>query len=474
MTTTPTTRPSATPAIDDDLVQKLAAEFTGELLRDGDAGYDDARRVYNAMFDRRPGLIARCTSTADVVAAVRIAREHGLLVAVRGGGHSIAGFSVCDDGLVIDLSLMTAIHVDPERRIARAQGGARLRDLDAATQAFGLATPLGFVSVTGIAGLTLNGGVGFLSRKHGLSCDNLIGAEVVLATGDVVHVSEAEHADLLWGLRGGGGNFGIVTSFEYRLHEVSEVYMDMQFFTVDRFADVLRHLARATTGLPDEALLYAATTTIPESEMFPAELHGKFCAMLLGGYVGSEADGQAVLARLHEGGPDPDFAMAMSMPYQMAQTMQDEDMPDGRQNYWKSGNLDALTDEAIETIVTHAVTAPSPYTAVGILTMGGAIARVGETETAYTGRQAAFNVSLDNIWEDPSENEAQIAWTRTFHAALTPHFGAGAYLNFNAEVAGDDLAELYGPNYERLRELKDRYDPTNVFRLNQNVRPTAS
>ena len=467
-----TSTPNTT--IDDTIVEKLAAGFEGRLLRDGDEGYDDARRVYNAMFDRRPGLIARCASTADVVAAVSIAREHDLLVAVRGGGHSIAGFSVCDGGLVIDLSPMTAIHVDPERRVARAQGGARLRDLDAATQAFGLATPLGFVSVTGIAGLTLNGGVGFLSRSHGLTCDNLVGAEVVLANGEVVQVSETEHTDLLWGLRGGGGNFGVVTSFTYRLHEVTEVFGDMQFFTVDRFAEVLRHFARVSPGLPDDALLYAATLTIPDSEMFPPELHGRFCALLFGAFLGSEDDGRRVLAPLHEGGPEPDFAMAMGMPYQMAQMMQDEDMPDGRQNYWKSGNLDELTDAAIEVIASHAATATSPYTAVGLLTMGGAIARVGETDTAYSGRSAAYNLSLDNIWLDPAENEAQIAWTRRFHEALAPHFGAGAYLNFNAEVDAAGVAAAYGPNYARLRELKDRYDPTNLFRLNQNVRPTSA
>ncbi|HUP85532.1 MAG TPA: FAD-binding oxidoreductase [Acidimicrobiales bacterium] len=455
--------------IDDTIVQKLATGFSGDLLQDGDEGYDDARRVYNGMFDRRPGLIARCLTTGDVAAAVQVAREHDLLVAVRGGGHSIAGFSVCDGGLMIDLSRMKSIDVDPEGRTARAQPGVLLQELDAATQAFGLATPLGFVSVTGIAGLTLNGGIGFLSRKHGLSCDNLIGAEVVLANGEVVHASDSEDVDLLWGLRGGGGNFGIVTSFEYRLHEVSEIYGDMQFFTADRFADVLRHYARVSPGLPDEALLFAGTLTVPENEMFPPELHGVFCVLLLGGYVGSEADGQRVFQPLHDG-PEPDFAMAMSMPYQMAQMMQDEDMPDGRQNYWKSGNLDELGEDAIQTIVEHALTATSPHTSTGIMTVGGAIARVAETATAYSGRQAAYNVSIDNIWEDPSENEAQIAWTRTFFDALRPHLGAGAYLNFNSEVAPDDVAELYGPNYLRLRELKHRYDPTNLFSLNQNIR----
>ncbi|MBA3653267.1 MAG: FAD-binding oxidoreductase [Actinobacteria bacterium] len=459
--------------IDDTAVEKLATEFAGELLRQGDAGYDEAREVYNAMFsDRWPALIARCRSTADVVAAVKFGRSTGVEVAVRAGGHSIAGFSTIDDGLLIDLSPMKHIDVDADGRIARAQPGVLLGELDAETLRHGLATPLGFVSVTGIAGLTLNGGIGFLTRKHGLSCDNLLAAEVVLADGSVVTASDDENADLMWGLRGGGGNFGIVTRFEYRLHEVSDVYIRMSFYEPAALRDILRVLATDGPGLSEDVVAYAGSMTIPEIDMFPPEVHGKTVAMLLMAYLGGEEGGPEALAALPTP-PSPLVDMAMPMPFQMAQTMQDEDLPSGRRNYWKSANFTELTDEAIDVIADGAFTATSPHTTVGIMPLGGAVSRVGETDTAYCGRGARFNLMLDNIWEDPAEDAAQIAWSRAFFDALTPFFSEGAYLNFTVEEDAGAVARAYGPNYSRLVDLKNTYDPSNFFRRNQNITPAG-
>ena len=446
------------------------AGFTGPLLQPGDDGYDEAREVYNAMFDRRPALIAQCRNTGDVAAAVRFARDHDLLVAVRGGGHSVAGFSVCDGGIVIDLSLMKHIDVDPDARTVRAQPGVLLGELDAATQQHGLATPLGFVSPTGIAGLTLNGGIGFQARKHGLSCDNLIAAEVVLADGTVVRASDTENPDLMWGLRGGGGNFGIVTNFEYRLHEVADIYVEMRFYGLDQLGDLLVGFGAVAPSLPDPVTAYAGTMVVPENEMFPQELQGRLMGVMLLGYLGNESDATVALEPLSVT-PEPILAVGMMMPFVDAQMMQDEDMPSGRQNYWKAGNIDEIGAGAIAVFVEHAVTATSPHCQPGILLLGGAVARVGETETAYCGRDAGFNFSIDNIWDDAAENEAQIAWSRRFYDAMTPFLSTSMYLNFASEETPDRVRQSYGPNYERLLALKRTYDPTNLFHMNQNIQP---
>lgn len=459
--------------IDTDTTELLAAGFSGNLLRPGDATYDEARQVYNAMFDRHPALIIQCRNTEDVVAAVNFARGTGLEVAVRAGGHSIAGFSVCEGGIVIDLSLMKHIDVDPDRRIARAQPGVLLGELDAATQQHGLATPLGFISVTGVAGLTLNGGIGWLARKYGLSCDNLVAAEVVLADGSVVRTSDTQNHDLMWGLRGGGGNFGIVTSFEYRLHEMADVFFEMRFYPAGAFSDVLRVLGAHGPALSDDVVAGAVAMTVPQSEMFPEELHGQFVTALLLGYLGSDEDAAKQAFAPFDATPEPLLAMGMTVPFTVAQTMQDDDMPSGRQNYWKAGNLRELTEDAIEVLATHAPTVLSPHGQVMVLLLGGAMGRVGETDTAYCGRDAVFNCSIDNIWEDPAENEAQIAWSRAFYDALTPHLAGGVYLNWASEESADRVRQAYGPNYERLVALKDQYDPTNFFRMNQNIKPSS-
>jgi len=459
--------------IDTDTTELLAAGFSGTLLRPGDATYDEARQVYNAMFDRHPALIVQCRNTEDVVAAMKFARAAGLEVAVRAGGHSIAGFSACEGGIVIDLSLMKHVDVDPDRRIARVQPGVLLGELDAATQEHGLATPLGFISVTGVGGLTLNGGIGWLTRKHGLSCDNLVAAEVVLANGSVVRANDTENSELMWGLRGGGGNFGIVTSFEYRLHEISDVYFEMRFYDAAALGDVLRLFGACGPALAEDCVGGAVAMTVPHSEMFPEQLHGQFVAALLLGHLGGdEAEAKQAFAPF-DAAPAPLFAMGMTVPYVVAQSMQDEDMPSGRQNYWKAGNLRGLTEDVIDVLTTRAPTVLSPHAQVMVLLLGGAMGRVGETDTAYCGRDAVFNVSIDNIWEDPAENEEQIAWSRAFYDTLAPHLSSGVYLNWASEESTDRVKYAYGPNYERLVALKDQYDPTNFFRRNQNIKPST-
>ncbi|HVF12043.1 MAG TPA: FAD-binding oxidoreductase, partial [Actinomycetota bacterium] len=346
-----------TGTVDDSQVAKLKIEFQGEVLRPGDKGYDEGRTVYNGMFqDRKPAAILRCTNTDDVVTAVNFARSSGLLVAVKAGGHSIAGFSAVDGGIVIDLSLMRAVDVDPDAKTAKAQAGVTWAEFDAATAEHGLATPGGFVSKTGIAGLTLNGGLGLLSRKYGLSCDNLISAKVVTADGEVVHADETENDDLFWGLKGGGGNFGIVTEFVYKLHPVTDVFMVMAMYPADRGAEILRLYRDIVPTQPEELATIALFFTVPVNPMFPEELHGQKVFAIFAGFIGSEAEAQAHVGFIGQI-PDPLLSMGMTVPYVMVQSMQDEDVPFGRQNYWKSGFLSELTDEVIDKIARLAPTA---------------------------------------------------------------------------------------------------------------------
>jgi FAD/FMN-containing dehydrogenase len=460
-----------TGTVDDVSVEKLKIDFGGEVLRPSDTGYDEARTVYNGMFDdRKPAAMLRCQNTNDVVAAVNFARESGLLVAVRGGGHSIAGFSVVDGGLVIDLSAMKSVQVDAAARIAKVEPGVKWAELDAATQEHGLATPGGFVSTTGVAGLTLNGGIGFLSRKYGLTSDNLLRAEVVTASGEVIVADESQNADLLWGLRGGGGNFGIVTRFEYRLHPLTDVFFDFALYPADKGAEVLRAYRALAEGQPDEVFSAAAFATVLPNPMFPEELYGQKTVAIFGGYLGSQSDAEPHMGFVHEV-PDHLMSMAMPIPYVMAQQIQDEATPWGSQNYWKSGLMNELTDEAIDKIATIAPTAPSPRCTVTVFGLGGEIARVDEESSAYPNRDAAFDFSIDNIWEDPAENEMQIKWSRDFFDQLKPHLG-GAYLNFIGDEGQERVRESYGPKYSQLASLKRKYDPTNLFRLNQNIRPS--
>jgi hypothetical protein len=460
--------------IEDHALSGLTAGFAGQVLRSGDDGYNATRAVYNAMFDRKPAVIARCANTEDVAKAVNFGREHGLLMAVKCGGHSIAGFSSVDDGLLIDLSLMRGVEVDPEKRVARVQGGALHVDVDGATQVHGLATPLGQISTTGVGGLTLNGGFGYLSRLHGLSCDNLIGSEVVLADGSVVRASDDENADLMWGLRGGGGNFGIVTRFEFRLHEVSQVVGWMRLYEPEHLPDILRLYAEAGPGSPEEVLSYVGTTFMPPMDMFPTEVHNKSLAMVFAASMQpDEGTARETMAPLFLDAPHP-FELFMPMPYQMAQMTQDAAMPPGLQNYWKSSHMNDLSADAIDTFVEWSFQPDSPTCYGSFGALGGAIGRVGESETAYPGRHARFDMSIDNIWENRADNERQIAHTRSFFDAMRPYLCDEQYLNFNAAESPDEVRTAFGGNYERLVKLKDHYDPGNLFRLNQNIKPSGS
>jgi FAD/FMN-containing dehydrogenase len=457
-------------------VAGLRSRLAGELIELGGSGYEEARKLWNGMIDRRPALIARCRGTADVAAAVSFAREHDLPLAVRGGGHNVAGTASVDAGLVVDLSPMTAVAVDPERRTVRAGGGVRLGELDRATQAFGLATPLGVVSATGIAGLTLSGGIGWLRRKYGMSCDNLVSAEVVTADGMVLTASEEENPDLFWGIRGGGGNFGVVTSFEYRLHPVGpEVMFCFVFYPGERAAAVLGSYERYMAEAPDEVGPLAFLGRVPRHEMFPVEWHGRPFVAVAAMYAGRAEEGERVVRPLRELG-EPIADLSARMPYVEAQTLLDEDYPDGWRYYWKSVNLRGLGEEAIGRLVALAEAAPSDHSTIDVWYHGGAMARIGASETAFGDRSAPILIAPEANWEHAADDEANIAWARDCIAQMQRFSDGGTYLNFPGFLEEGErmLRGAYGDNYERLVALKDRYDPTNLFRINQNIPPTTA
>jgi FAD/FMN-containing dehydrogenase len=454
-----------TRGIDDGAIEALRAGLGGPLLRPGDDGYDDARRIFNGMIDRRPALIARCTATGDVVKAVRFAREHDLIVSVRGGGHNVAGNAVSDGGLMIDLTPMKGIRVDPAARTARAQGGVTWREFDRECQAFGLATTGGAISSTDIAGLTLGGGFGWLGRSYGMSCDNLLSADVVLADGSVVGASADENADLFWGLRGGGGNFGVVTSLEYRLHPVRSILGGLLIYPFARAREVLRTVRDFNESSPNQLSIFAVLMTTPEGD--------QVCALVVC-YNGPIETGQALLQPLRERtAPMADLVGPIS--YEQQQTLLDDGFPFGLQNYWKSEFLKGLPDEAIDVLVDRFAGCPSPLTAVVLEQFGGAYRDVAEDETAFAHRDWDYNFLIIARWTDPTDSERHIGWARELWQAVQPYAAGRVYVNYlegGAEGA-ERIRAAYGPVYDRLVALKNRYDPTNFLRLNQNIRPTA-
>jgi len=455
--------------------QLLDAQLTGEAITPRHPDYDRARGVWNGMIDRRPALIARCADPADVVACVNFARLRELPLAVRGGGHGVAGHAICDAGLVIDLSPMKRIEVDPDGRTVRAQGGCTLGDIDRETQPHGLAAPLGVVTKTGIAGLTLAGGMGWLRRKHGLSCDNLVSARIVTADGRLLTVSDEENPDLFWAIRGGGGNFGVVTSFEYRLHRVGpEVFVCFVLYAARRAGEVLRFCARYLDEAPEELAPIAILGRVPEADDLPPAACGDLYVGLLATYPGDAADGERVVGPLRELG-DPIADLSGVMRWTEAQSMLDDDYPDGSHYYWKSVNLPELSDEVIERLVEHAAAAPSPHSTIDLWYQGGAIARVGEEATAFANRTEPYLVGIEANWEAEAASEENVAWVRDTFDDMRSLSGGGVYLNFPGflEEGEQLLREGYGTNYERLRELKSKYDPTNVFRLNANIEPLS-
>jgi FAD/FMN-containing dehydrogenase len=454
-------------------VDRLSGFVRGPVLGPGDEGYDAARRIWNGAIDRRPACIARCTGVADVVAAVRFARERDLRVAVRSGGHGVGGQALCDGGLVIDLSPMKGIRVDSVARTARAEAGVLWGELDRETQLFGLATVGGIVTHTGIAGLTLGGGIGWLMRKYGATVDNLVAADVVTAEGKLVSASEEENPDLFWGIRGGGGNFGIVTSFEYRLHPVGpNVLAGPIFHPLADAPGVLRFYREFVADAPDELTTIINLRIAPPLPFLPQDVHGKPIVMVGACYAGSPGDGAEVVRPLKQFGR-PIVDLLEPKPYTALQSMFDPSVPHGWHYYWKSVELPPLTDSAIETLVEQASAQTSPKSYCIVFQLGGALGRVGEGETAFSQRGAGHNVNINAVWtEDDPEADRHIGWARGFFDAMQPHAADRVYLNFLGDEGADRVRQAYGTGiYERLVQLKRAYDPTNFFRLNQNIAP---
>ncbi|TPQ18648.1 FAD-binding oxidoreductase [Streptomyces sporangiiformans] len=456
----------------------FAARLHGRLIRPQDPDYEPTRALWNGMIDRRPALVARCRGDDDVVASVNFARDNGLPLAVRGGGHGVAGQAVCDGGLVVDLSEMTDTDIDPDGLTGRAQGGCTLADLDRATQRYGLAAPMGVVSATGIAGLTLSGGMGWLRRKYGLSCDNLVSASVVTADGRLLTASENENEDLFWAIRGGGGNFGVVTSFDYRLHPVGpRVFLCNVYYPLERAAEVLRACERYVAEVPEEAAPLAVVGRIPRAEAFPAAVHGEpFVALLAvspGAGGAAAEEGERALRPLREV-TEPLCDLSEVTGYTEAQQFLDEDYPDGRLYYWKSVNAPELSDKLIERLTEHAAAAPSPDSTIDVWYQGGAMARVGEQETAFANRDVPYLFGIEGNWDREGDSERNVAWVRDTFADLRHFSTGGVYLNFPGflEEGEQLLREGYGGNYERLSAVKAKYDPGNLFRLNANIQPT--
>jgi FAD/FMN-containing dehydrogenase len=459
-----TTTTGSQTVIEGTTVETFKTSLRGELLRSGDTAYDEARKVWNGMIDKRPGLIARCTGVADVINAVDFACTHQLLVSVRGGGHNIPGNAVCNGGLMIDLACMRSVRVDPVRRTARAEGGVTWGEFDRETQVFGLATTGGSVSDTGIAGLTLGGGLGWLAGKCGLSCDNLLSADVVTADGKLLVASASEHADLFWGLRGGGGNFGIVTSFEYQLHPVGPVLAGMVLHPFAKAKEALAYYRDFAKAVPDEVNTMGGLLTSPDGDLM---------AVIAVCYNGSLDAGERVLRPLREFGP-PVADQIRPMAYREVQSQLDAATVRGRRYYIKSSFMRSISDEAIDALLDRFANVPSPHTLVFFQQLGNAANRVGVQETAFSQREALCEWGCLSSWVDPAADEMNIGWTRTLAEAMQPFSSGGAYITqmgVEAEEGADRIKDAFGQNYAQLAALKNKYDPTNLFRHNQNIRP---
>jgi FAD/FMN-containing dehydrogenase len=453
---------------------RFGARLRGELVAASSPSYDAARTIWNAMIDARPALIARCRSTADVVRSVRFARDNDLLTAVRGGGHNIAGNGTVERGFVIDLSLMKGVRIDPERRLAHVEPGCTLRDIDRDTQEFGLATPLGINSTTGIAGLALGGGYGWLSRRHGLTADNLLSADVVTADGEVLTANEVEHSDLFWAIRGGGGNFGIVTSFELRLHRVGpEVTAGLVVFPLDRAAAVLRRYREVMASAPEELTAWVIMREAPPLPFLAPELHGTPVLALAVCWSGDAARAERALAPLLEI-EGAHAAHVGPMPYANWQQAFDALGAAGARNYWKTHNFAALGDDLVDALVPRVLTVPGTMCEIIIAHLGGAVSRPPEDDTAYMGRGAPFTLNVHARWESAADDGRFVNWAREVYRASAPWAAPGAYVNFMTRDEGTRVPAAYGPHYERLAAIKGKFDPTNFFRINQNIVPRPS
>jgi hypothetical protein len=456
----------------DATIEEFRTALRGELIDPTHPAYDAARQVWNGAINRRPALIARCTGVADVVTCVQFARSEQLLIAVRGGGHNVAGNAVCDGGLVIDLSPMKGMWVDAAAGRVRAQSGCTWGDLDRETAVYGLATTGGLVSTTGIAGFTLGGGIGWLMRKYGLACDNLVSVDMVNANGQAVTVNAETDPDLFWGIRGGGGNFGIVTSFEFRLHPVTMVLGGMTLYPAERAPDLLRFYRDLTANLPDELTTMVAFVTAPPAPFIPAELHGSPMVGIVACYTGSLEEGEGAIRAVKAFGP-PAVDLLGPIPYTALQGMLDATTPPGLQNYWRSDYLDRLDDETIETIVEHVSHMGAPLCQTHIHHNGGAVSRPPES-TAFGHRDSPYLLNILGITAEPEDLAQQTQWVRDFSTAMK-HLSAGTYVNFLGNEGSDGVRNAYDPTtYERLVDVKTRHDPTNLFSLNQNIKPRTS
>jgi len=463
--------------LSDETITEIREIFHGDVLTPEDGEYDDARVVQNAMFDRRPGMIVRCTGVADVVDCVNMARERDLLLAVRGGGHSIAGTCIADDALMLDLSPMRGVWVDPDARRVRVQGGAVWGDVDRDAQLHGLAVPGGVISTTGVAGLTLGGGIGWLHRKYGLACDALRAAEVVLADGQMIRASADEHPELFWALRGGGGNFGVVTTFEFEAYPVGPtVWNSAVMYALDDADAVLERWHDWTTTIPDDVTTRVLCWTMPEAPLLPPVLHDREVIILAALHSGDPDDGERVCAPL-SGMGEPLADLSQAMPYRIAQSEFDPFFPKGQvQNYWKSLYLDDVSIDARRLIADRANHRPDPLTLVHVPMLGGAMGRVDADATAYGDRSAGYMLSFDGGWSDPADNDDNIAWVRSaWDRATQLDVASGTYLNFGGDRDIDDRhrERAFGRNLDRLREVKREYDPDNRFRLNANIPPAS-
>ena len=456
----------------DNSFQGLGASLRGELIRRDDQRYDAARKLYNGMIDRWPRAIARCADVSDVMAAVRFARAHDLLLAVRGGGHNGGGLGSCDDGLVIDLSGMKGVRVDPTRRTARVEGGCTWGDVDHATHVFGLATPSGLFSTTGVGGLTLGGGIGYLTRKFGLSIDNLIGADMVLADGRFVTVSFDEDPDLFWAIRGGGGNFGVVTSFLFRLHPLKTVVAGPTLWPMDQASDLMRWYRDFITNAPKDMNGIFAFLTVPPVPPFPEHLHRQPMCGVIWCYTGPE-EGSAAAFKTIRDFASPALDGVQTMAYPALQSAFDDLYPPDLQWYWKADFINELSEKAITLHVEHGSRLPTMHSAMNLYPINGAAHRVGRTETAFSYREANFAEVIVGVDPDPARKESITTWAKEYWDALHPHSAGGAYINFMMDEGQNRVRESYRDNYKRLAAVKAKFDPTNLFRVNQNIQPAS-
>jgi FAD/FMN-containing dehydrogenase len=458
--------------LDEAAIRKFKDILRGELIQPDEETYDGARKVYNAMIDKRPRLIARCADVADVITSVKFGRENDMLIAIRGGGHNAGGLGVCDDGLVIDLSPIKYTRVDPSARTVRVGGGCTWGEVDHAAHAFGLATPAGIISTTGVGGLTLGGGIGHLTRKHGLTIDNLLAADMVLADGSFVTVNAEENEDLFWAIRGGGGNFGVVTAFLFRAHPVDTEYAGPMLWHLEQAAEVMQWYREFIGQAPEELNGFFTFLVVPPGPPFPDHLHNKTMCGVIWCHTGPMDKAEEAFKRIRKFGP-PAFDLVGPMPHPVLQSMFDPIYPPGLQWYWKADFVKELSDKAITLNVKYGSGLPTMHSAMHLYPINGAAHRVGKTDTPWSYRDATWAQVIIGVDPNPANNERIIEWARAYWDALHPYSAGGAYVNFMMEEGQDRIKATYGDNYDRLVAIKNKYDPTNLFQVNQNIKPTA-